>query len=183
MKFVSFNLVKPVQNNCTLRICAEYIGHQSCIARDPHGLCGLKRANYVLQARGQRKGQKAEEESGFLKGVMLMGDLQLKHQLLPQHVSIGINNASHFLDRSKPLPTDLGPWIHPLHVLCSLLELYFSSSKFIFCRDHSTVKPQYKHRCTRYLFDPYGLTEFQRIADSPYENWSTRREECCFGVN
>ncbi len=55
---------------------------------------------FALQAVGRRRstteGVGCEATSDFLRGVVLVGDLQVKTHMLPEEVSVGISNASHF---------------------------------------------------------------------------------------
>ena len=59
----------------------------------------------VLQAMGQRKEQGGTADmTGFLRGVVLLGDLQVKPHMLPDELSVGINNASHFGEQFRKWP-------------------------------------------------------------------------------
>lgn len=37
-----------------------------------------------------------DASNDFLKGIVLVGDLQVRSNMLPEEVSVGISNASHF---------------------------------------------------------------------------------------
>ena len=40
----------------------------------------------------------------FLRGVVLIGDLQVKSNMLPEEVSVGISNASQFGEQFRKWP-------------------------------------------------------------------------------
>lgn len=62
------------------------------------------RLNVQVAAGGSVSDDVGSATDDFLKGVVLVGDLQIQPHLLPEELVVGINNASHFGEELKEWP-------------------------------------------------------------------------------